>query len=386
MKVLLIANYEPDRQESMLRFGRLLAEGLPAHGIEPVLIAPRQRCTRFTAYRYAGWKKYLGYVDKFILFPRQLKREIARHQPAAIHILDHANSAYAVAAGHVPVLITCHDLLQIRAARGEIPQHRPGPNGRRFQRWIFRHLMCATAIACVSRKTREEIHRLIPESASRTHFIPNGLNHPYAPMPPEIARQRLHDTASAGWTDTAGGFYLNVGGGQWYKNRPGLLQIFAGLRRHLNPAPDLVIVGKPLSRADATLAADLGLTDHLRIYSDLSNDNLAALYSLALGLIFPSWEEGFGWPIAEAQACGCPVFTSNREPMTEVGGDAAVYFDPVDPAEAVGRIVSAKPHSADLRARGLVHSKQWAAEPMLATYAALYRRLANISHENPARH
>lgn len=386
MKVLLVANYPPDRQESMLRFGRMLAEGLPAHGVEPIVVAPVQRAAGLTSYRYSGGPKYLGYVDKFILFPRQLRREILRHRPTVIHVLDHANSAYVRVARNVPVLITCHDLLQIRAARGEVPHQRLGWSGRKFQQWILSHIARVNAIACVSQKTCEDLHRLIPATITRTQVIPNGLNYPYAPVPDEVAAQRLQSVARGGLAREEGGFYLNVGGGQWYKNRPGLLKIFAGLRRELNPPPVLVMVGKPLSPSDAALATGLGVATHIRYFSDLSNENLTALYSLARGLIFPSWEEGFGWPIAEAQACGCPVFTSNREPMTEVGGDAAVYFNPADPTEAVAKIVSTKSGHDILRTRGLTRSEQWAAKHMLASYAALYRELARIPHENSPRH
>ena len=51
-------------------------------------------------------------------------------------------------------------------------------------------------------------------------------------------------------------------------------------------------------------------------------------------MLFPSFQEGLGWPILEAQACGCPVATSGRSPMNEVGGDAAIYIDPDSPASA----------------------------------------------------
>jgi glycosyltransferase involved in cell wall biosynthesis len=66
----------------------------------------------------------------------------------------------------------------------------------------------------------------------------------------------------------------------------------------------------------------------------VTQEQLCAIYSAAQALIFPSFYEGFGWPIIEAQACGCPVFTSNRAPMTEVGGTAAIYFDPLDEEKA----------------------------------------------------
>ena len=70
----------------------------------------------------------------------------------------------------------------------------------------------------------------------------------------------------------------------------------------------------------------------------VSDANLQALYSLATALLYPSWQEGFGWPIIEAQSCGCPVFTSNRAPMTEVASTAAVYFNPHDPVQAAAII------------------------------------------------
>ena len=77
-----------------------------------------------------------------------------------------------------------------------------------------------------------------------------------------------------------------------------------------------------------------GLRDRVIELTNITNEDLRALYSKATALLFPSLREGFGWPIIEAQACGCPVFTSDRVPMTEVGGDAAIYLDPTDPRPA----------------------------------------------------
>lgn len=377
MKVLLVTNYGPDRQESMLRFGRMLAEGLPSLGIESIVISPPARLTKLISrYRYAGWPKYLGYIDKFFLFPHFLRQEINRHRPDVVHIIDHANSVYAQAAGRRPVLATCHDMMQIRAARGEIPEQSLGWTGRLFQRWILRNISRVRNLVYVSRKTGDDLHRLISRDRDRTHLIHVGLNYPYAKVPATAAHQQLAVLAGNTELENVGGFYLNVGGGQWYKNRPGLLRIFAELRRQQTPSPLLVMIGKPLSTSDASLAGLLGVTPFIRHFSNVTNQDLAAFYSVARGLIFPSWDEGFGWPIAEAQACGCPVFTSNREPMTEVGGHAAIYFDPANPVEAAARIIGARNEEAALRARGLIRAERWTARRMLDDYASLYRSLA----------
>lgn len=376
MKALIVTNYVPDRQESMLRFGELLARGLPGFGIATETIAPEPCVTRLgPSYRYNGATKYAGYVDKFAIFPLRLRQAVEKFRPDVVHIVDHGNSAYREAVNGCRVIVTCHDLLQIRAARGEIARHGTGWAGRRFQRWIAEHLARVPDVACVSAKTRDDLLRLVARRPDRTHLLYNGLNYPYAPVSPDEARQRLRLLTTGAWDGENPRFYLNVGGGQWYKNRRGLLLIFAALVARVSPPPRLVLVGKPLSEEDARFASRLELTPHLRHFSNVSNANLAALYTLASGLIFPSWEEGFGWPVAEAQACGCPVFTSDRPPLTEVGGSAAVYFDPADAIGAADRILAAQADEPRLRAEGLARAERWSTRRMLADYAALYGQL-----------
>lgn len=382
MKVLLVGNLAEDRQESMRRFADLLDAGLRARGHETEQLAPTLRVARLARpYRYSGLPKYLGYVDKFILFPRNLRRHIARRQPDIVHIADHANAVYLPATRGAPTLVTCHDLLQVRAAHGEIPQQRVRGFGRRYQHWILRHLARAPRIACVSAKTQDDVLRLTHLAPERISVVPNALNYGYRPLPEALARERLAALAASQGIEgrrlmaARDGFLLNVGAGHWYKNRPGLLAIYAELRRQLPATPPLVMVGTPLSIEDAAKATALGLNEHLISFAAVSSEQLEAFYRLADGLIFPSWEEGFGWPIAEAQACNCPVFASNRAPMTEVGGESAVYFDPSDPNGAARIIAAAWPARVTQRARGLEQARRWQPETMFAAYEKIYREL-----------
>ncbi len=70
----------------------------------------------------------------------------------------------------------------------------------------------------------------------------------------------------------------------------------------------------------------------------VSDGQLVALYKNAKCFVLPSFEEGFGLPILEAMACGCPVVSSNAGALTEVGGDAAIYFDPKDRIDMISKI------------------------------------------------
>lgn len=376
--IILVANFAPDAQQSMLRFAQLMERELVARGRMVRVVAPQPKLARLARpYRYSGWPKLLGYFDKFVLFPRTLRRLARDESKPVFHIVDHANAVYLP---DLParVVVTCHDLLQIRAALGEIPQQTVGRSGQRYQRWILKHLARSPLTACVSWKTRRDLLRLTNLSPTRVTVVPNGLNHEYRRVDAAVAWSRI---AGLG-TDSAPlapdeKFLLNVGGGQWYKNRPGLLRIFHALRTRHGYAGRLVMVGKPLSAVDAALAAQLSLTSALVPAQDVSTSALEALYSAADGLVFPSWEEGFGWPLLEAQSCGCRVFTSERPPMTEVAGEAAVYFDPAAPEAAAERIAAALRDTPTHNAAGLENARRFTTAAMIDGYCELYHRAAS---------
>ncbi len=360
-----------------------------ASRLNPASLSPKPRLVRLLPhYRYGGPAKFIGYFDKYVLFPRHVRQQLSSGSaPDIVHIIDHANAVYAPVFVGRPLVTTCHDLLQIRAARGEFPEHHVSALGRRYQRWILDNIARLPHVAVPSRQTAIDLRRLTGLPADRVTLIPNGLNFPYQPTPASAARLVVgcllrERQLSPGLLEHGGrGFLLNVGGGQWYKNRQGLLEIYAALRPKLDPAPRLLMVGKPLNTELTAQLHRLGLAEDVITLSNVSELQLQALYSLAEGLLFPSWHEGFGWPVAEAQACGCPVFTSDRAPMTEVGGDAAVYFSPDVPADAAQTIAEAWPRRRTVAQRGLEQATLWDPGVMIERYVAVYTRLAG--HPQP---
>ena len=92
--VLLIGNYEPDQQQSMQRFGTMMLDGLTAAGIAAELVKPEPLFGKLTtAASFIG--KWLAYVDKFLVFPRTLRRRV-QAGASVVHICDHSNAMYAV--------------------------------------------------------------------------------------------------------------------------------------------------------------------------------------------------------------------------------------------------------------------------------------------------
>jgi len=124
---------------------------------------------------------------------------------------------------------------------------------------------------------------------------------------------------------------------------------------------ELVLTGIAMAENGAVLQEidRLGLTGSVRTLGYVSKNDLACLYSLARMLVFPSLFEGFGIPLVEAMACGCPVVCANATSLPEVVGDAGRLFDPrsaEDMAEQIELVWSNTELQAELRRRGLDRS------------------------------
>lgn len=132
-----------------------------------------------------------------------------------------------------------------------------------------------------------------------------------------------------------------------FNPRKGFAAVLTAVARLPGGAGDgrpLAVVGLGRPRRDATVAdprpraAELGLGDRLRLVGDVPVEDLVALYSGAVALAYPSVYEGFGMPVLEAMACGCPVVTADRWSLPEVAGRAGLLVDPTRPEELAGAL------------------------------------------------
>jgi glycosyltransferase involved in cell wall biosynthesis len=170
-------------------------------------------------------------------------------------------------------------------------------------------------------------------------------------------------------------FILTVGTLEPRKNISRLLEAFASL----DDACQLVHVGpngwlfdEALNRVDR-----LKLQDKVRFLGYIPQDDLIALYNAASVFVYPSLYEGFGIPILEAMACGCPVITSSRSAMPEVAGDAALLIDPFsvqEMADAIRRLLDEPELAASLRAKGFARARLFSWERCAQETLEVYRR------------
>lgn len=383
VSVLLVGTQvRGDRASTMARFARIFQEGMAARRVSvEFLPSPVFWGSKSGAH---GEGISLGeMLVSFLDFPRRLRRHVAMarltRRPWVAHIADQTQALYVKALSELPVVVTCHDLLAVRAALGEFGESKTGWRDRLFQRMVLDGLRRANCVACVSETTASDVRRLTSIDPGRVCVIPIGLNHPYRPMEREEAKQRAVALLPAGWSKE-GRLLLHVGHSGWYKNRAGAIEILAELSR-MDPEAGwrLILVGRAPTPELEDLACNRHVSDQIASLVNIADEDLRGLYCAADALLFPSLAEGFGWPIIEAQSCGCPVITSERAPMTEVAGNAALFVDPANPSGAAATIMSNWTQLGRLRALGPENARRFSTEVMLDRYAELYARLAGVA-------
>jgi glycosyltransferase involved in cell wall biosynthesis len=306
-------------------FSRMLASAYRRRGHYVTLRQPQPWLRRHVDGVGAKWA---GYFDQYVLFPRTLRLQMAADPADTLYVFcDQALGPWVPLAAARPHVVHCHDLLALRSALGHVPENPTSTTGRIYQRFIRAGFARARHFISVSEKSRADLHEFGGVRPLTSEVVYNGLNHPYRRRAPVDARGTLQ---RAGVPTPERGLLLHVGGGQWYKNTVGVVALYADYAaRRLQQGQAVQALWMVSPPAGATIQARikaLPAQAEVRFFQQLDSDTLEALYSLADATLFPSLAEGFGWPIAESLACGCPVLTTDEAPMNEVGGSHATYL------------------------------------------------------------
>lgn len=371
MKILLLGNYLPDRQESMLRFAQMLQMGLTQRGHEVRLVQPQPIFGKLKRSS-SGLGKWLGYIDKFLLFPQHLRQAIAWAD--VVHICDHSNAMYTKYLKNVPHLVTCHDLLAVRGALGDDTDCPASVMGKILQNWILQSLQKSKIVVCVSSSTKHDLEKLIenPLFNKKIRLVLNGINYSYKQLYRDEVDSRLANILEL---DLSKPFILNVGSSLKRKNRDGIMRIFSKIKEQWDG--QLVFAGEALTTEQVQLAEQLNIKERIIQIIKPDNNLLEALYNRAFVFLFPSKCEGFGWPVIEAQACGCPVICSDRTSLPEVVGDSALMRSVEDESGFAADIFRlSDPVERHLWIqKGLNNVKRFTLDEMIKQYNQLYIEL-----------
>jgi glycosyltransferase involved in cell wall biosynthesis len=184
----------------------------------------------------------------------------------------------------------------------------------RFRKRKRRCIVDADAVICISEATRDDVLRFVPEVEPERLFVVHlAHSEVFATAPDQAPHEAPSDEKP---------FVLTFGSNNVYKGFTDLLRAYRQWDRR--GEFDLGVVGEgPFDHGS-------GQPGHVRAFGAVSDPVLRDLYHRASAFIYPSRYEGFGIPLLEAMACGCPV-TASRIPATiEVAGDIPIYFEPGD--------------------------------------------------------
>jgi glycosyltransferase involved in cell wall biosynthesis len=220
-----------------------------------------------------------------------------------------------------------------------------------------------------SNASSADIQRLLDYSAERVTVIYPGVD-----------LQRFRPVVSAHVTEHP--YVLAVAGADPTKNIETLIEAFARVPSSLRDQHRLVLAGDFRRRPEIRqLVNQVGIGPQTFFAGVISDDQLIELYQHAAVFVFPSRYEGFGLPVLEAMACGCPVICSNASSLPEVAGHAALLVDPADVdgfARAMERVLTDASLRQSMHERGLAQAAQFPWERTARETIALYQHV--LSH------
>jgi glycosyltransferase involved in cell wall biosynthesis len=320
--------------------------------------------------------------------PRRLR--MARHHAAAAwqcyrlnrrqhdvwHLLDGSHAYLTRFLPACKTVVTVHDIIPWLQVQGKFNVPAPG----RAARWLIQQslngLNRVPKVLAVSTCTAQDLRA--------TQLVNSSIEVCLQALEPEFFQAESDSSRSGGREQTAGQppYLFHIGNNGFYKNRLGVVEVFALVKQRV-PAR-LILAGPPPAASLRRRITELQLDDSITIVIDPSDEELLKLYREAGLLLFPSYYEGFGWPPLEAMASGCPVVSSVAGSLAEVIGDAALGTQPDDLqglADRCVQILTNPELAADLRQRGWAHARRFSLQRLRDQLAGVYRQIATAGRE-----
>jgi glycosyltransferase involved in cell wall biosynthesis len=360
MKILFDARVLGNRTHGISRYCLNLLQHLLAEdrGNEYLILTGQTRVQEwFKPAVPVRWFKTLiplySFQEQFLI-PFQMRRETFDlfHSPT-----------YTIPSVFSPKgIMTIHDL---------IPLLFPGDFGlshRLFFRFVVRRAVHrCLKVFTVSEQSRTDIFALLQGSPERTVITPNGLDPHWGPKPADPEFNRRYGLEQ--------GYLIFVGNPKPHKNFSRVLSAFELLIKEDQYPGKLVSIGL----APRNLSSEL--KERVLIVPHCSDQDLGLFYSGAELLAAPSLYEGFGLPVLEAMACGCPVLIGDRGALPEIAGDAGFQVNPYDIRaikEGMREVLFNQILRQEMKDRGINQARQFTWEKTAGIVMTTYKSLTRI--------
>lgn len=255
------------------------------------------------------------------------------------------------------LVVTVHDLIYKAYPQGHKPQ-----TIELTEKYMKDITAKADKIICISENTRRDLHSFFNLPLEKTCVVYNGVDHQV--FYPLSGQERLMASSYLKELGINKPYVLYVGTIEPRKNLAGLLESLALLRSKRVFQGQLVVVGMKgwMVENIEGLIKKLGIQKDVIFTGFVNDGQLRQLYNMAELFVFPSFYEGFGFPILEAFCCGAAVITSQTSSCAEIASQAALTIDPKDPkslAEAMERVLTNKNLKNSLSQAGLKRAEEF---------------------------
>jgi glycosyltransferase involved in cell wall biosynthesis len=308
-------------------------------------------------------ERFANYHYKKYRLPRELaeRRVDIYHSPRDMGLPDPSRLP-------CPTVMTLHDIILIRMAPDYYRPHR----ARLYERRLLQRVRQVDHVITASEFSRQDALDWSGIDPEKVSVVYNGVSRCFRP----VTDQRSLDQVDSRY-GLPERFILFVGATEPRKNARRAIEAFRLLRQGRSDV-SLVVTGGDYCRVDPASAFQ-GLDLHdVHFTGHVADAHMAAVYSRAEVMLFPSLYEGFGLPPLEAMACGTPVVASNLTSIPEVTGDAAMLVDPRQPGEmaaALEVVLSSADTRADLVEKGFARARRFSWVRCAEQTRAIYERV-----------
>ncbi len=306
-------------------------------------------------------------LSLYLLYPFYLRHKIKNNK--VTHITTQKNAFALNFINPWKSVVTCHDI---------IPYIFTEFSGVR--RFLFdlsvKGMQKADKIIAVSKSTKKDLINYLDFPEDKINVVYESIN-PDKFKPIDSAREKLKEK---GFDFGDNRIILYVGLDKPTKNIPALIKAFYKLKKVMDDVK-LIKIGGYEWKSERTkilnLIKELNLEKDVLFFENVSGEILPLFYNACDIFVFPSLYEGFGLPVLEAMACGCPVIASNKASIPEVVGDAGILFEPDEDNlfNSMFNLLSDESLRKELSKKGLEQAKKFSLEKECEETLKIYEKL-----------